>query len=148
MFSGCISPCIRADLNINMSSVPMCWIDKTVNVPACVSEHISCVYDVFKSPFSALRPHVCVFLSPLSLFVKSLTKRTGNCRVFRFLCYEMCSLNWIKPVLCLVCGCEFECVFFGRLFVRFSGCWRVSVSRRSVGGFGSSQELLFAAFCQ
>lgn len=88
MFSGCISPCIRLDLNIKTWAIsPTCWIDKTVNVSGCcLDEHISCVTcrllyamcGVFKCPFTAPRPsmlrvlHVsCLLLeSPLLPFVK------------------------------------------------------------------------------
>lgn len=103
-----------------LSSPPMCWIDKTVNVPDCVwintfplSPPVGfcflflffflfsyAMYAVFKRPFTVLRPstlrvpHVscysCLLLSP---FLSSpLTNTLRECVVdSEFLCDEMCS---------------------------------------------------------
>lgn len=100
-----------------LSSPPMCWIDKTVNVPDCVwintfplSPPVGfcflflffflfsyAMYAVFKRPFTVLRPstlrvpHVscysCLLLSPF--FVKSFDKHTQGMR-----CWFRVSLWW------------------------------------------------------
>ena len=134
MFSGCISPCIRPDLNINHElSPPPPAIDSECT-RLCLDQHIPPVTCISVAFHRERYVFSCYYESPLLPFVKifdNILREWVVGSVF-FIRYEMCSLNRIRSGIVFVCGCECVLSLSGVFFLWECGRIRHNRPRASI----------------